>query len=623
MSEQGDLPPPQQDPDTSKKPDKKELLQMPSRRNFLIKGSAILATLAAAATVKNEPGIIVNALGGLPPDGRELLPAKPEYATISREMSDKIFQELGPDQFDPETLNPDIFFKYSDWISNLAYLYYSQNPLTDPAEFEKHVHDFILDINRTAQSLGIGLPQVLLGFRTSAFNIGSHRSYNDDVWVEAKLNILNRINGFINRTVTSEDQRERTLVNMWKAADAFENRFGDPVDMKTYDIPRVLGPRTFGIHDMESAQIARALLHCCEINPWFKQQLQPYHLTDIAAKLVGSYTSIDLHKQSVMQYVSEISSESDTHIVEFMSKLKNPEFIRALITDPKNPDSISPWQLTRTTYPWATLSVNEINEIDSIHKSDNKESIEEVVSYYTSEEAIQNNTFLLSQLANPQLRAYLRKHPHRDDLSEHEHAVFQQLIEKSDTCIALANQSLEMSKKADKLFIDLEHDPHFQVLSGVAFHKLLYDINKPYLESTSLDNQISLSQLTYAHLMYAGLREIGPLRLLAKRPLLTPADLPYIPADVVHHFFELIATQFEQEQGVKPEKDYEKFLTFLRLKFETSDLKVTIEGKTTTTRVNSEVKDLLAGSALHSGLQDIETIYNIGLRPQPPAHDGN
>ncbi|MDP3983354.1 MAG: hypothetical protein Q8Q65_04755 [bacterium] len=583
-----------------------------SRRKVLIAGSILAGT--AIANYFEAPRAVINAAGGVPPHGRELLPQSPEYAQISRETSDSLFHDLNPSRFSSDALNEDSFFRLNEWLTKLSLFYFSKDPFKHQPEFDSHHQNFISKINQTSQELDIGLPQVLLGFRTSSRNIGGRGKYNSDVWTEFKIEAANRLAMFWSRGKHSEDQRERALITIWKTTDSFQNHFGNPKDMETDDIPRVMGPRTFGIHDQESIQIARALAYCNRNSSWFQKQIAQYGLDPEIAQTIQLYDHLAQTKQETDRLIEQSFLETTPEIESLRKLFNSPNFIRSMITDPKNRNLISPWQLTRTTKTWASLVINEAGDKDNIYNSDNITSIDNTVNWYTSEEATQNNLFLQHQLTNPQLRSYIQEQLSQPSIPDTQRAFLKSLLRASNKIISLSEQSLLSNRNLDEKLIDLELDQSFQVLSGVAYIKYLYELNRPNLKEADYLDKTSLNQLTYSHLMYGSHRDIGNVDLLAERSYITPADLPYVPKDTVTALFHEISQQFKEETGKPPDSNYEDLLEFLRDKHELSDLRVTIGGKQTLNRRNKTIKDLMGSVATQSGLLDLESIYEIGLR---------
>lgn len=575
-----------------------------SRRKFLKLTAAGLGAAATAAAV--GPERIINAVGGLPPFGRELLTGENNSHFINQEASNEIFAALEPQRFDSKVLNPEVFFDIVQFMAKLSVNYFSGNPQSNPEAFKQHVQKFIGDIDSTAKMLGIGLPQVLMGFGTSAVNIGGRAHYNEDVITEAKIAMVNKVDELLSQD-SAEGEKEKLLLEIWKLA----IKYAKNNSMGTFDIPRVLGPRTYGIHDMESIQIARALLHGSEISNEFRENVEKFVSQDVLQKLVTDYEQLDTLKERLDTYLND---SKNTQLVDLCNLLKDPQLIRSFITDPENPNHLYPWQLTRTTLTWSNITYLETVKEDDALSLNNTATIDLTVSNFTETED-GPQTFIRTQITNPLFRNFLRNKIQESPGV----AIYHDLLNFSDQIIAQSDQCMHDNQQADEEFINVELNQDFQVLSGTAFIKFLYDQNVPKDRRSFFENSTTLDELVYSQLAFGTGREIGSQEMLADRTGITVADLPYLSPEVQQLSLEKLRQEYNEKVGKAPEDDQEAFLKYLQEIASSSRIivKSSNQPKAHVIELNKEAKDFITGPGMRSARQNLEEIYKVGLRKPP------
>ncbi|PIY80723.1 MAG: hypothetical protein COY80_01300 [Candidatus Pacebacteria bacterium CG_4_10_14_0_8_um_filter_42_14] len=519
---------------------------------------------------------------------------------ISREASDAIFHSLLNEEFDTEVFNEQTFFEMCSRISGLVSVYYP-----GIGSFENYFANFISEMVTTAKELQIGLPQVLMSFITSARNIGNE-GYNSDVAVEILIKqAQQRIEGF------PTEERDAELIKLWNMGSPLVNSVKDG-EMKVLDIPRVMGPRTFGIHDMESLMIARSLLDNSE-NRMVLRTLHEHDLLESMQMVDAAYEGLESIRSKIKQLIDEIfgsASSSSSEAGRLIEALSDPTFIREILSDKSNASQLDPWQLTHTTQAWYLLVDSGAVDLGSV--TDKQQA--DIISQITDTAILSvdgSQQFLSSQISNPKLNSALLN---RIDEPSGKVAVLLSLTSKlnkhSEICLGLSQQ-------LDRKLIPLERDPHFQLVAGVSYISYLHKLSGEDSQRSLTDNSISLGEMVYSQLLFGGQREIGPLLLLAERLGPCWADLPYITASEISKFIDTLEIDDPLSFKSTMLDDPAKAIQILRNLAGSSKVRIESKGKISITDPHELEKAWIDSPGLRTTIENLEAIYPALRRKVP------
>ncbi|PIR61344.1 MAG: hypothetical protein COU66_04300 [Candidatus Pacebacteria bacterium CG10_big_fil_rev_8_21_14_0_10_44_11] len=556
---------------------------------------------AAAVVAENKLGVlsrVFNFFAGRA-GARELKVLRGKNI-ISREASDAIFRSLLSGEFDKEVLNEQTFFEMCSRISGLVSIYYP-----GIGSFEKYFTNFISEMIATARELEIGLPQVLISFITSARNIGNE-GYNSDVAVEIMIKqVQQQIEGL------PAEKRDAELINLWNMGSPLVNSAKDG-EMKVLDIPRVMGPRTFGIHDMESLMIARSLLNNSE-SDMVRRVLQEHNLLETSQMVDAAYEGLESIRSRTRQVIDEIfepARSSSNEIKQLLGIISDPAFIREILSDKSNANHLDAWQLTHTTQAWYLLVDSGAVELADVTEEQQNDIISQITETATLS-ADGHQQFLSSQISNPKLNNALLN---RIDEASGKVAELLSLASKLNEHSEIY---LSLSQQLDRKLIPLERDPHFQLIAGVSYISYLHKLSGEHSQISLTDDSVSLGTMVYSQLLFGGQREIGPLLVLTERLCPCWADLPYITAMEISEFIDTLGIDDSLSFKSTMLDDPAKALQILRNLAGSSKVRTESKGKISITDPHMFEKAWIDSPGLRTTIENLEAIYPALRRSVP------
>jgi hypothetical protein len=533
-------------------------------RRAILKASTVWGAAAGASTTgvrlfphREEVGNTVTFLANrqLPRYEETYMSPTPEEV-LPREKSDALFDKLQLAERFSKTLNKNAFYVTAQRVARLASLYFrpdkQQDQRSQDAAFEQFNENFFQKVLHYSDYLEVDFPAVLLMWQVSGANTSSIKAVREDVRDERiragshlAENLLGAESGLllVDTIRTVENIKENTFKGWYYAA------------------PRVQGPVSLGIHDIETIMISRALRDV--------QQSLPDLWPNIA-KAVNQRSSQFLMQSDSYnaQYdaFEQVSDAITKHVrtspamQEYLRKVYTPDNIKKILTTGNTVDA---YQFLRTTVFWAAIS--ELNQVVSTSANQTQPAILEqralnkAIDYYVAEKNPAG--FFLDQIANPKMLKQLQLDADQgNEAAKRLLSISQNFTTMSNGIIA-TDTAIAATIAADKL----EDDMDFQILTGVAHSRWLLSDTQKRIHGKS-PRKISFNnpdELAYNTFLATANREAGPsYQLAASRPL-ERATLTFLPMQTTYATMDAFIKQvYQQVEPEHPEKDYKTFLRY-------------------------------------------------------------
>lgn len=535
-------------------------------RRFVLRGGAEIAVLGAAVLGTNGG---INLAGHAPeaadslrffldrhmPSYRESYLPNPEVI-IPQEVAFSSYERLGLGERFPKTLSEGAFRVLSQKIARLASRYFKPDKNLDgkaqEEEFYRYNESFLQKTLAVSEHLGVDFPAILLMWQTSGENKSSVKAIREDV-----RNERIRVGTGLAKNLLGESVSP-FLIKVLRTA----NNITDSVKIPYYALPRLEGPVTLGIHDIEFIMIARGLNDIKDSLPEKWDELEIYLSKRAPKFLKDTQRYIELYDD--FDALSErITSEvqGPLEIRNYLSKFYSESALRAFLSDGENVDA---YQLMRTTVFWAFVS-----ELDSLVSIDGYETRPEIVEALALKKAVdyylqsQDPTiFFFDQISNPKMISVLREDAQRGNKTALD------LLKKAEIFSKASDQIIEFDRRIASDYEEekLEDDVDFQVLTGVAHSRWLLRDAYRHVQRKKPESLIfnSSDELAYTVFLALSNRESAPSYQLAGIRPLDRATLTFLPPkDMYKTMDEFIHQVYRNFEEKDPSADFRTFARYL------------------------------------------------------------
>lgn len=526
------------------------LLTKITRRNFL--GTTFLGSLALLTAKlrpqRQEASAVAEFMleRNVVPKREVYLPPDPENI-FSQEVLDRIYVNLRLEKKYPQTLTPEVFKNIMRRPSRLAVNFFRTNA-EDPAQQEKEFAEFAESFFELFEGyceyMETDFVGALLAFQISGDNNNSLKLYNRDVTEE-------RVRSGSSLAQIFSGQRLASLGIL--ALNSVEKG-------AYYAMPRLEGPTSIGIHDIEFIEVIRALLSLKETSPekWSKilvllKKNNP-RFSEIMFDYAETYNNFDSYSQSLTQ---EIKNEPD--LLSYLKKYQDPDFLRKFLG--ARIGRVDAYQFSRTTTFWAHLTETESRVASSFYTARRsqleKKALEMTIETYAHKS--DSLHFFLDQICNPKFQHILEKDADNGSMQAKELLALAQEFTKR------GNEVIAQTRVMEATVADKEFDLEFQLITGIAYARSVLQ------EGQSSRTQQLQKKLQYddpnilARDAFHGLakREAAPAwQLTGHRPL-HRATLTFAPREMLDTAMaEYIKNVYMPVAEVSPETNFKKFISF-------------------------------------------------------------
>lgn len=535
-------------------------------RRSIIKGGAEISVLGAIV-LGTKGGI--NLAGHAPeaadslrffldrhmPSYQESYLPNPEVI-IPLEVASSSYERLGLRERFPKTLSESAFGILSQKIARLSSRYFKPDKNLDGKAqeegFYRYNESFLQKILTVSEHLEVDFPAILLMWQTSGENKSSVKAIREDV-----RNERIRVGTGFAKNLFGESVSP-FLIRVLRTA----NDITDSVKIPYYALPRLEGPVTLGLHDIEFIMIARGLKDIKNSLPEKWEALEAYlgkrapkFLQD-AKRYIELYDSFDSLSERI---TSEVKESLD--IRNYLSKFYSGSVLRDFLSDGENVDA---YQLMRTTVFWAFVS-----ELDSLVSIDGYETRPEIIEalalnktidYYLKSQDL--SAFFLDQISNPKMIAILKEDAQKGN------KVALDLLGEAEVFRAASDQIIEFDRKIASDFEKekLEEDVDFQILTGVIHSRWLLRDAYQHIHGKNPANLnfSSPDELAFNVFLALANRESAPAYQLAGIRPLDRATLTFLPPEAMYRTMdEFIARVYKNFEEKDPTTDFKTFARYL------------------------------------------------------------
>ena len=532
-----------------------------TRRAFL----QAVAAVAAKAAIPENPSTPTSEDTNAPLAGLDFIIGRHRWAPgkqyfVPRTLSvmlpqndtDQIYESLELDQRHPHTLNKDTFFIIAQKAARLANLYFS--PTTyhiddQEREFADHSRNFFQKVQYATDFLNTDFVASLLMFQVSGEATANVKKLNVDLIEErirAGLGLVKNI---------SDIELGKLAVNILRS-DAL------PIDAPYFPMPRLDGPVTLGIHDLENSMIAEGLLSLERALPaqWesvatYIQHCAPGYFAKYRDS-ANSAAELDARAAAITKEVYD-SNELQGYLMQF----KNSDYLQQFLTT--NGD-IDVYQFIRSTVYWATI--NEMSAHGGTNAPTKKiledKALEKTLEHYLSLES--GVPFFLDQINNPKMLKQLESDAKKGDTRA------KKLLDIAIDFMRIGDKALFHDRSMSDTIAKekIEQNMDFQVLTGVTYARHLLDQAYAYSHGDTTEMTARYqnpNELAFDAFLANGLRENAALFLLAGTRPLHRATVGFLPPQQeLGHVGSFIDQIYVPNGYAHPQEDFRAFLVSMR-----------------------------------------------------------
>lgn len=457
-------------------------------------------------------------------------------------------------------------------IYELAKLYYDTNHHhgeTLDNYFVRFMDEFI----EAAETAGLDPVLAVISFQVSGENNGEDK-YRDDI----KAGQLQLAAGWLGRTTGHQTEVDSLFTDQPddKALSRPQQLIRDMAEganvktlsfpIKILDAPRISGPLTTGIHDIESVCLARSIIGTSDPRlQTIKAQLEQDHpgVVKVTKEIFNAYIVLDMEREAFGHQLETLEAALFPLLEDFFDYEKREEaFTRIGVSK----DFIDDWHRSNFSIPWAFL----------VTASD-ETAFSQVLEYYDPSSEATNGIrednrlhrlqrrLLFDEIRNPLFLEYLKEKA----ATQGQQDALATVEERLEWFNRVTTKALEADMKFVAAVGPHELDSRFQLTWGMAYMKSLQNLVEQN-GGAPLDSY-SKNSLAWMAFQMLSLREFTPIFYTtphgrdAHPPIRSKADPSAQDLFTLQELLE--AVDYAEKEGVlpaRPEDNIYPFIWFLR-----------------------------------------------------------